>query len=267
MEDKEKVGVSSMRLKIILFVSLLAICGGADALTFVQEISVQGDGNLSAKTTTDAAKDAVVGTGEQSYKRELGLQEGATTLTSKYQLVSSQRGTNNRYFTQMNSLAGLEHSVTVTSFSDIDSESSIAQSEYEVDTSYNIDAKDGVMSESITDLQDLSKDKTGHKLVETFIEGSFLVKSEFYDDGGVKKLMGFSPEALLNQLDAVEMGGAIATSDGSIEFLYGELESNVEVEIGKGVIPLGKRTKYYQSKEEYIGGRKIIFLGDRPSIS
>jgi len=257
-----------MSLKIIILVLLIAICGAANALSFSQEISVSGNGNLSAKTDTDFAKDAVDGSGEQEYSRGLMLQEGSTQLTSKYHLTSTQPGEKNRYYTQMNSLVGLEHSMSVTSFSNIDSESVIKQTDYEVDTSYNIEADDAVMSEKITDMADLSVEKTGRNIVETSIEGDFVAKSEFYDDGGVKKLVGFTPGQLRNELEAVEMGGAIPPEgEGGIVFLYGELDSNVAVEIGEGVIPLGMRTRYYQNGNETIGGRKITFLSERSMVS
>jgi hypothetical protein len=258
-----------MWLKTIILVSLIAICGAADALKFLEEISVEGNGSISAKTTTDVAKDAVNGTGEQEYKRDLDLQEGATALKSEYHLTSNLQGKSNRYYAQMNSPAGLEHYISVTSASNIDSVSTISQSDYEVSTDYDIEANMAEMSEKITNWDNVYDDKTGNEIAKTEAYGNFSVKSELYDDGGVKKLTGFDPESMLNMLDAVEMSGEISEdkNDGSILFLYGELEDEVAVEIGKGVIPLGARTRYYQSEDETIGGRKIVFLGERPAIS
>lgn len=253
-----------MRLKIVILVSLIAICGTADALAFSQQISVFGSGNLSAKTDTDAAKDAVDGAGEQEYERYLMLQEGSTQLTSEYHLTSGQPREKNRYYTQTNSLIGLEHSVSVTSFSNVTSKSIIKQTDYEVDTSYNIKAEKAEMSEKITDLADLSVEKNGHKIVETYIKGDFVAKSEFFDDGGVKKMEGYNPQNLLNEMNAAEMAGEIPLeTDGGIEILYGELDDEVVTEIEEGVVPLGMRTRYYQDRNETtIGARKIVFLGD-----
>lgn len=260
-----------MRLKIIILVSLIAICGAADALKLLEEISVEGNGAISAKTTTDVAKDEVNGTGEQEYKRDLDLQEGATTLISEYHLTSNSnlQEKSNRYYAQMNSPGGLEHYISVNSASDINSVSTITQSDYEVSTDYDIEANMADMSEKITNWDNVYDDKSGNEIAKTEAYGNFSVKSELYDDGGVKKLTGFDPKSMMNMLNAVEMSGAISEgkNDGSIEFLYGELEGDVAVEIGKGVIPLGARTRYYQSEDETIGGRKIVFLGERPAIS
>lgn len=189
-----------MRLKIIMLVSLITICGAADALTFNQSIHVEGDGNLSATTTTDAAKDAAIGKGEQEYSRDLYLGEGATNLVSKYYLTSDLDEIKNRYYVQMNG-RGIEHKMDIHSSSDINSVSSINQSGSSVKTDYAVDVKMGEMSEGITFWGDYDDGTTGSKIAETEVSGNFTLHSKLSDEEKVKEVPGWSADQLLEQLD------------------------------------------------------------------
>ncbi len=193
-----------MRLKIIMLVSLITICGAADALTFVQEVSVSGNGNLSAKTTTDGAKDDVVGNGEQNYSRNLNLEEGSTTLVSEYHLVSNLEERKNRYYAQVRSSGGLEHFISIHSSSDINALSSISQSGYSVETDYEIEAKMAKLSEAITDEDGYNDDKKQNRIVETEATGNVVLTSKLSDDGGVKERdFGWNASRMLEDLDRV----------------------------------------------------------------
>ncbi|HOO52653.1 MAG TPA: hypothetical protein PLM24_02590 [Methanothrix sp.] len=250
-----------MRLKVIILVSMVAICGAADALEFVQEISVEGNGGLSARTTTDAAKDAINGTGEQEYVRNLNLQESATNLRSEYHLISNLQEKTNRYYAQMNSPSGLEHFISVDSASNIDSVSTITQSEYVVSTDYDITAKMAEMSERITSWDDSDDGKTGNKIAETETSGNFSVKSQLTDDGGmVDKPTGFSPAEMLEMLESVEIIGEFPVLGEEDEDIFvGEVVSEVEAEVEKGFIPLGSRSELFRSED--VSKRSIVILG------
>jgi hypothetical protein len=195
-----------MRLKIVILVLLIAICGAADALTFVQEVSVSGNGNLSAKTTTDGAKDDVVGNGEQNYSRNLNLEEGSTTLVSEYHLISNLEERKNRYYAQVRSSGGLEHFISVYSSSDINALSSMSQSGYSVETDYEVEAKMAELSEAITDVDkdSYNDDKKQSRIVETEATGNVVLTSKLSDDGGVKERdFGWNASKMLEDLDRV----------------------------------------------------------------
>ena len=251
-----------MKLKIIMLVILIAICGAAEALEFTQEISVVGNGGLSARTTTDAAKDEVNGTGEQEYTRNLNLQENAATLTSEYHLTSNLQEKTNRYFAQMNSPSGLEHSIWVNSASDINSVSTITRSDYLVSTDYDIEANMAEMSESITSWYDSSEGKTGNKIAETEILGNFSVKSQLADDGGLAaKPTGFSPDDMLEMLEAVEMVGELPVGEEDEDVFIGEVVSEVEAEVEEGFIPLGSVSEFHRSQNA-TSKKAVTILGD-----
>jgi hypothetical protein len=250
-----------MRLKIIILVSLIAICGAANALTFDQRVSVEGSGNLSARTTTDAAKDGVNGAGEQEYTRILNLQENAATLTSEYHLTSNLlQNKTNLYYAEMNSPSGLQHSIRVNSASDINSISTITRSDYLVSTDYDIETNMADLSESIISWYDSSEGKTGNKIAETEIHGNFSIKSQLTDDGGMAaKPAVFSPERMMEMLEAVEMAGELSVGGEDEDVFIGEVVSDVEAEVEKGLIPLGSKSEFYRSNE--VGKKSIAVLG------
>lgn len=242
-----------MRLKIIMLVSLIAICGAADALEFTEEISVAGNGSLSARTTTDTAKDGVNGTGEQDYTRNLNLQENAATLTSEYHLTSNLQEKTNRYYAQMNSPTGLEHSIWVNSASDINSISTITRSDDLVSTDYDVETNMADMTESITSWYDSSEGKTGNKIAETEIHGNLSIKSQLTDDGEmVDKPIGFSPDEMLEMLEAVDMTTVVGRVDNKISTtnIY-EDDELVDQTVAKGEVI------YTDDDEEFILGTVI----------
>ncbi|HII07561.1 MAG TPA: hypothetical protein HA349_09690 [Methanotrichaceae archaeon] len=202
----------------------MAICGAAVAFQFNEKIEVEGDGNLFARTNTDAAKDQINGTGDQNYIRNLNLQKSATTLESEYGLRSNLSGRTNHYYAQMNSPDGLEHFISVYADSDISSVSIITQSENQVSTDFMIESKSATLSEGITDSSD---GKTRNEIAETEILGSFNLKSNLVDDGKmVDSPSSFDPESMMEKLESVDMASETGRIDVTVSetevFLVGE---------------------------------------------
>lgn len=279
-----------MRLKVMLLVSILVIWGAADALTFNQNIFVEGNGNLSARTNTEAAKDAVVGSGEQQYLRNLILDEGNTTLTSKYNLVSNLTERKNRYYVQMNSQKGLDHFISIESSSDIDSSSSIYQSGSTAITEYVVGVKMGKLSEGITYWDDYEDGKTGRKIADTEVSGNFTMRSQLSDEERRKPIPGWSADKLLEQLDnAAKLAETVPPEEQVFAKLRAKAEQRMDEEdefvtfTGERVtpelvvafegLPLGLYAKIYRSGDtepkiyepgkNRIDRRPMIFLGGR----
>jgi len=195
-----------MRLKIIILVSLIAICGAADALEFVQEISVAGNGGLSARTNTDVAKDQVNGSGEQNYTKILKLEDGRSNLVSNYDLKNGSANRSSYYYVEMrNQIGGLTHSFQVYANSEIKSECSIQQNEETVSTIYGVRSSgNATLAESVTRI-DPDRKKSPETIIETNISGNFSINSKLSDK--VPKPPGDSVESLLAKLNAVDLSG------------------------------------------------------------
>ena len=245
-----------MRLKIIIFALMIAICGAADALTFDQRVYVEGNGNLSARTTTDAAKDAVVGCGEQEYARNLNLGEGATNLISNYYLNSTLDERKNRYYVEMNN-GLLEHYMDIYSSSYIESVCSIDQSAYGFETDYSVDVKMGKLSEGILEWDNYDDSKTETKIAETEVEGNFVLQSNLSDEvKRTERIIGWDPNLLMEMMDSV--ANASATPPPSEEPISELVDQ--EWELPKG-LPLGIYSQNYIRQSGGVSERSVIFLG------
>lgn len=207
-----------MRLKIFILISMMMICGAAVALQFNEKIVVEGGGDLFARTNTDAAKDQVNGTGHQNYTRNLDLQKSITSLKSEYHLKGNLSEGTNHYYAEMNSPYGLKHFISVYASSNIDSISTISQSDDKVSTDYNIQSNMATLSESITDSGD---GKTRNDIAETQISGNFTIESKVVDDGtNRERPSGSSPEDMLEMLESADISG----DTGHIDVTVSETE-------------------------------------------
>ncbi len=77
-----------MQIKIALIICVICTLNGSTALTINEDITTNGGGKLTCKTTTQVAEDLVDASGIQEYTLSVkqDLEKGTASLTSKYSL-------------------------------------------------------------------------------------------------------------------------------------------------------------------------------------
>jgi len=248
-----------MRLKIFILISLMVICGAVAALQFNEKIEVVGGGNISARTTTDAAKDAVVGCGEQKYTRNLSLGEDATKLISNYYLNSTIDEKKNRYYVDMNN-GLLEHYVDIYSSSNITSVCSIDQSASGFKTDYSVDVKKGKLSEGVLERDYYDDSTTESKIAETEVEGNFVLQSNLSDDvKRTERIIGWNPNLLMEMMDSAantSAEAALQSDEESLSQTWGETVTTIEG------LPLGKYSQMYINSSKGLKNTSVKILGE-----
>ncbi|MDD1749746.1 MAG: tetratricopeptide repeat protein [Methanothrix sp.] len=194
-----------MRLKLCILICLLLACPIGYGLTFKENIHVYGDGSVYARTNTADAKDLAMGSGDQTYKRVLNLEDDASSLQSSYlynkdpSIISNVF---NRYFAQASSAGGSEHMISVYSSSSINSQSKIDRVGNSLSTDYNIKSSNGDLSESV--INSLG----GHSryIAEAALKGNFTLSSQLSEKVDVSR--GFDAADLLTNLQSVDIKGS-----------------------------------------------------------
>jgi hypothetical protein len=226
------------------------------AYDFTETINVIGSGKMLAETDTSQAKDMAQGSGDQYYYRELISKPDHLSLTSEYNITKSDgvdkkfylkdakgRKTGiyqiympNRYSISMKSPGGIQHTVSVSSYSisnssPLSSKSQISfnaptedspSSETGITTNYNIEGA-GNLSEV---LLDSTSGRHPREIAGTSIDSvHFKISSSVSDDAG---LQGSDASTMLDSLNKVSLpteSGKPNTND--LDELNSKFDNNI----------------------------------------
>lgn len=229
-----------MRLKLCILICLLLASPIGYGLTLNEDIHVYGDGRIYARTNTNDAKDQASGSGDQIYKRDLNLEDDASSLQTSYiynngsSIVSN---ISNQYSLQASSFAGSQHIISVYSNSSINSQGKIERMGNSLSTDYNITSSNGNLSESVITYQG------GHSryIAEARLEGKFDLSSQLSEKVDVSR--GFDVADLLASLQSVDLKGDRGVQEDKTAKPSSYLIGGKEVSDEDNVARLVKRAK------------------------
>ncbi|MDD4161036.1 MAG: tetratricopeptide repeat protein [Methanothrix sp.] len=172
-------------MKLCLAAILLILISMANAIEMKEDISVFGDGGLSAQTNIGDGKDRLSARGEQSYSRTFSIGEDTSSLATTYLCKNiSNKGSKffnnstNYYYVSGRSAADAQHSLSISSNQSIESSATIERNGGSFATNYVVKSGYGNLTESLSD-------KIGARtnyLAESRISGNLTLSSEVTED-------------------------------------------------------------------------------------
>lgn len=218
-----------MRVKCVIIIGLILAFSGAEALDLKETITVNGNGDLYARTNIPYAKDLAQGFGTQTYSRAFGYESAISgSFDSKYTLKSARgNGSDphsadavdgnskydpnalpdarvNRYLIEMvDPSEMLRYVASIDGLCDIHSDNSVKFVPFE-DGSYHVASKydmsgEGMLKEKITDLR---TDIHPVTLAEARANGRINLASESGDELKLPLTFGYytTPEYLSSKV-------------------------------------------------------------------